>query len=200
MDVLFGFKLSYPAFTGIPEPEDPLSNNGPGVRENGGVFHHAHSWAVLAETVLRRGDMAYAHYRQILPNVASRERGEDLYLNEPYAFSSTTLIDPDLRSGEGDMAWFSGTVSWMYIVGTQYILGIRPVLSGLLIDPCIPKSWDGYTVNRRYRGALYTIDVKNPHHVSTGVQSILVNGKPLESVILSPVEAGGEVHVEVTMG
>ncbi|OJU13025.1 MAG: hypothetical protein BGN88_08535 [Clostridiales bacterium 43-6] len=195
----YGLKLSYPAFTGIPEPEDPLYNNGPGVRENGGIFHHAHTWAVMAETFLRRGDKAYQYYRQILPNVASEERGADLYINEPYAFSSTTLIDPDPRAGEGDMAWFSGTVTWMYLVGTQYILGVRPVLKGLLIDPCICSEWDGYKVSRRYKGTMYHITFKNPEHVSTGVKTITVDGTLMEGTVLPHTDAK-EVNVEVVMG
>lgn len=196
----FGLKLLYPAFTGIPEPENPLYNNGPGIRENGGIFHHVHAWAVMAETLLGRGDRAYACYRQTLPNVASAGRGEDVYLNEPYAFSSTSLIDPDLRPGEADMAWFSGTVTWMYLVGTQYILGVRPVLQGLLLDPCIPRAWEQYTVHRRYRGVLYRITVKNPRHVCKGVQSITLDGHPVAGNVLPPVADRSEVAVEVILG
>ncbi len=196
----FGLKLLYPAFTGIPEPEDPLYNNGPGIRENGGIFHHVQTWAVMAETLLGRGDRAYEYYRQTLPNVASDVRGEDVYVNEPYAFSSTTLIDPDLRPGEADMAWFTGTVTWMYWVGTQYILGIRPVLEGLLIDPCIPTKWDGYTVNRFYKGVLHRITVRNPGHVCRGVKSITVDGKKIAGCILPAITGRKEIAVEVVLG
>lgn len=196
----FGLKLLFPAFTGIPEPEDPLYNNGPGIRENGGIFHHVHTWAVMAETLLGDGDRAYEYYRQILPNVASRVRGEDVYLNEPYAFSSTSLIGPDLRPGEADMAWFTGTVAWMYWVGTQHLLGIRPMLEGLLIDPCIPSHWEGYRVNRTFRGVLHRITVKNPSRVCKGVRSISVDGKAIEGCMLPLVRGKQEVAVEVIMG
>jgi len=196
----FGLKLLFPAFTGIPEPEDPLYNNGPGIRENGGVFHHAHTWAIMAETLLGRGDRAYEYYRQILPNVASRTRGEDVYLNEPYAFSSTSLAEPDLRPGEGDMAWFTGTVAWMYWVGTQHLLGIRPLLKGLLIDPCIPSHWESYRVNRRFRGVMYRITVKNPDRVCKGVKSITVDGEKIEGCVLPATNGKLEVAVEVILG
>jgi cellobiose phosphorylase len=196
----FGLRLLFPPFTGIPEPEDPLYNNGPGIRENGGIFHHVHTWAVMAETMLGRGDRAYEYYRQILPNVASQSRGEDIYLNEPYAFSSTTLIDPDLRPGEADMAWFTGTVAWMYWVGTQYLLGIRPVLDGMLIDPCIPSHWDGYQVARTFRGVRYRIRVKNPSHICKGVRSISVDGEKIQGCVLRGIEGKREVQVEVIMG
>ena len=196
----YGLKLLFPAFTGIPEPEDPLYNNGPGIRENGGVFHHVHTWAVMAETLLGDGDRAYEYYRQILPNVASRTRGEDVYLNEPYAFSSTSLADPDTRPGEADMAWFTGTVAWMYWVGTQHILGIRPALDGLLIDPCIPAQWDGYKVDRKFRGVQYRITVKNPSHVCKGVRSITVDGEKIEGCTLPVIQGKKEVAGEGILG
>ena len=194
----YGLKLLYPAFTGIPQPEDPLYNNGPGIRENGGIFHHANTWAMLAETILGRGDKAFDYYRTILPNVASEERGADKYINEPYALSSTALADPDPRVGEGDMAWFSGTVTWMYLVGTQYILGVLPVLEGLKIDPCVPAKWDGFSVKRKFRGCEYKITVKNPGHVCKGVASISVDGVKIEGNIIAPVDKK-QVNVEVIM-
>jgi len=98
------------------------------------------------------------------------------------------------------MAWFTGTVAWMYWVGTQYLLGIRPVLDGLLIDPCIPSHWDGFRVNRKFRGVLYRIHVKNPSHVCKGVQSILVDGKILKGTILPVIRGRQEVDVGVVMG
>jgi cellobiose phosphorylase len=159
-----------------------------------------HAWAIMAETILGRGDRAYEYYRQILPNVASAVRGEDLYVNEPYCFSSTTLAEPDARAGEGDMPWFSGTVTWMYLVGTQYILGVRPVLGGLLIDPCIPAAWDGFSVRRKYKNVLHKITVKNPRHVCKGVKSITVAGRKIQGCVLPQITGTAEVEVEVVLG
>jgi N,N'-diacetylchitobiose phosphorylase len=59
----------------------------------------------------------------------------------------------------------------------QWILGIRPEIDGLRIDPCIPKNWPGFTMRRQFRGVTVKIEVKNPHGVSRGVQSLTVNRK-----------------------
>lgn len=195
-----GLRLLNPPYTGIPEPEDPLYNNGPGVRENGGVFHHAHAWAAMAETILRHGDLAHKLYRDVLPNVASDQRGADKYVNEPYAFSSTTLASPHPRAGEGDLAWFTGTVTWMYVIGTQYLLGIRPCLTGLLIDPCVPSTWKSFRITRQFRGATLNIHITNPDGVQTGVKSVRVDGKPISGNVLSAFVEGETHDVEVTMG
>jgi cellobiose phosphorylase len=196
----YGVKLFVPPFTGIPTPEDEMFNNGPGVRENGGVFHHAHTWGIMAETMLGHGDLAYKYYCQVLPNIASNERGEDVYKNEPYAISSTSLAEPCENYGEADMAWFTGTVTWMYLVGTQYILGIRPVLNGLMIDPSIPTKWSGFTVKRHFRGVTYNIVIKNPEHISKGVKSITIDGTAIQGNIIQPVNGKTTVDVEVIMG
>ena len=60
---------------------------------------------------------------------------------------------------------------------TQYILGIRPDYDSLIIDPCIPGSWKEFKIKRVFRGAIYNIEVKNPNHISKGINKIIVDGK-----------------------
>ena len=68
----------------------------------------------------------------------------------------------------------------MDVVATQYLLGIRPTLKGLLIDPSIPAEWDGFTVERSFRGCQLTIRVENPDHVQHGVKELSVDGRALD--------------------
>ena len=37
----------------------------PGAKENGGIFCHANTWAIVAAAKLGQGDLAYQYYRQI---------------------------------------------------------------------------------------------------------------------------------------
>ena len=57
----------------------------------------------------------------------------------------------------------------------------------------------GYTVTRRYRGAVYHIAVDNTAAVQHGVQSITVDGKALAGNVLPLAAAGTTVQVRVTM-
>ncbi len=41
--------------------------------------------------------------------------------------------------GEAKNSWLTGTAAWNYVAITQWILGIRPELDGLRVDPCIPS-------------------------------------------------------------
>ncbi len=195
----YGLQLLWPAYTGIPEPEDPLVSNRPGVGENAGIFNHAFAWGIMAEALLGRGDRAFQYYRNALPNVLSEKVGSERYLNEPYAWSSHIIGPPDERAGQALLSWLSGTTTWMYVAATQYILGIRPTLDGLLINPGIPAEWATFTVRRRYRGTLYIITVRNPDHVNRGVQRVFVNGVEQASNLLSGTDRR-RVRVEVILG
>ena len=90
----------------------------------------------------------------------------------------------------------------MDVVSTQYLLGVRPTLKGLLIDPAIPAQWDGYTVERLYRGCKLTIQAENPEHVQHGVKSMTVNGKQVNGAYLTDdlLDGCNEASVHVLMG
>ncbi len=104
------------------------------------------------------------------------------------------------KPGEGKNSWLSGTASWNFFTITQYILGIRPDYEGILVDPCIPKAWDGFKITRNYRGAVYNIEVKNPDHISKGVKQIIVDGNPIQGNVIPKFASGTNHNVEVIMG
>jgi cellobiose phosphorylase len=104
------------------------------------------------------------------------------------------------RHGEAKNSWLTGTASWNFVAISQYILGIRPDYEGLLVDPCIPPSWDGFTVTRILRGCHYTIKVENPDHVSRGVAELTVDGKPVEGCIVPFGKEGQKVSVVARLG
>jgi cellobiose phosphorylase len=86
-----------------------------------------------------------------------------------------------------------------YRVCVDYICGVRPTIDGLQVDPCIPPDWDELRVKRDFRGTTYDIFIKNPKHVSCGVEKILVNGQECGTNIL-PLLHEGTCEVEVVMG
>ena len=122
--------------------------------------------------------------------------GTDTYLRET---GDWTILD-EPTFGEGKNSWLTGTAAWTFVSISQAILGIQPTLEGLAIDPCIPAGWAGYTIKRRYRGAVYRITVENPHHVEKGIASIAVDGTPITGNVLPPAAPGTEVRVRVVMG
>ena len=153
---------------------------------------------MIAETKLGRGDRAFQYYSQINP--AAKNDSIETYEVEPYCYAQNILGDEHPQFGLGRNSWLSGTASWTYQAATQYILGLRPTHQGLLIDPCIPESWEGFSVSRRYRGATYHITVTNPDRVCKGVAWVLVEGQAIDSHCLPIIPAGGQCTVEVALG
>ncbi|MFN8073980.1 MAG: hypothetical protein U0Q15_01010 [Kineosporiaceae bacterium] len=149
----------------------------PSHKENGGIFCHSNSWTIVAEALLGRGDRAYEYYRSYLP--AKYNDAAEIHQAEPYVYTQFVYGKHAPRFGQARNPWLTGTASWTYVAVTQYLLGIKPVLDGLRIDPAIPAQWDGYSVRRRFRDTWVTIEVTNPEHVGGGVASMTIDGEPL---------------------
>lgn len=192
-----GIKLSTPGYNGFNPNLGGVSTYPPGAKENGGIFLHSNPWVMIAEAKMGNGDRAYEYYRQINP--ASKNDVIDIFESEPYCYPQNILGDEHPQFGLGRNAWLSGTSSWTYVAGTQWILGVRPDIDGLIVDPCIPSDWKEFRVTRQFRGATYHIHVTNPDKVSKGVAELRVNGEVLAGNKV-PVFTEGEHQVEVRLG
>jgi len=153
---------------------------------------------MVAECMLGRGERAYEYYRAILP--AARNAIADIYKTEPYVYCQMIAGKAHKDFGEGKNSWLTGSACWNFVAVSQYILGVRPDYNGLLIDPCIPRDWQGFSVKRRFRGVDYYITVRNPKGVSKGVKFIVVDGEKATSNLIRPGKGKKDRHVEVVMG
>ena len=201
-----GLLLNTPGYPGWPSKEAAMVNGLPaGYSENGGVFCQANCWAIMAEALLGRGDRAWKYYKQIMPNEVIKKVGVERYHAEAYAYCSTMLGKDNEKFGWGCVSQVTGTAAWMDVVATQYLLGIRPTLKGLLIDPSIPAQWDGFTVERTYRGCHLTIEATNPEHVQHGIKEIRIDGEKVDLkngplLTESFLNGRSKACVQVTMG
>lgn len=198
LDCEHGIVLNNPAFTEYVMDYGEISTYPAGYKENAGIFAHNNPWVIIGETVLGRGDRAWEYYQKICP--AYLEDKSDLHKVEPYVYCQMTAGKDAARPGEAKNSWLTGTAAWNWYAITQFILGIRPGYDGLVVDPCIPASWDGYEVSRRFRGAGYRISVTNPAHVSRGVKQIIVNGTPVRGNVIPLCPEGSDNSVQVILG
>ena len=196
LNTRYGIKLSTPGYQGFDPVIGGVTTYPPGAKENGGIFLHANPWVIIAETMAGNASRAYEYYNQINP--AAKNAIIDIYQSEPYCYPQNILGDEHPQFGLARNAWLSGTASWCFIAATQFILGVRPQIDGLEIDPCIPGSWNGFTMRRLFRGATYHIVVRNPHGSGRGVQELLVDGQRIKGN-KAPVFPGGEHSIEVVL-
>jgi len=170
----------------------------PGMKENGSIFTHTQGWAVIAETMLGHGDLAWQYFRATLPG-AWNTRAEVREI-EPYVYCQFTHSKASPRFGASRVPWLSGSAAWSFFAATQHILGLRPEYGGLRIDPCIPAAWKGFTVSRVFRGERVRVEVHNPAGVQRGVRELVLNGEPLKGNFVPAEKLAGENRVVVEMG
>jgi cellobiose phosphorylase len=192
-----GIVLQQPAYSKYYLNLGEISSYPPGYKENASVFCHTNPWIMIAETIVGHGDLAHDYYSRINPS--AREEISEVHRCEPYVYAQTIAGRDAQTFGEAKNSWLTGTAAWNYAAVSQWILGIRPELDGLRIDPAIPAAWDGFTATRYFRGAEYAITVRNPQHACKGVAALMVDGKPVEGNLV-PVLDGGKHTVEVTLG
>ncbi len=186
-----------PAYTKLNADLGVISQFAPGAKENATIFSHPNAWLVVAETKLGRGDKAFEAWRR--SSFITRGKDPDLYKTEPYTYAEFSFGPQNPRFGEGSYSWMTGSAAWFFRACTDYILGVQPTIDGLLIDPCIPKTWESFEIKRTFRGAVFNIKVKNPDRVFKGVKEVKLDGKVQEGNLISKFTKG-EHKVEVLMG
>ncbi|MBP5163595.1 MAG: N,N'-diacetylchitobiose phosphorylase [Spirochaetales bacterium] len=181
----WGIHLNAPSYS---KPDDEIgfvTRVYRGIKENGAIFSHPNPWAWVAAAKLGMGDLAMRFYDSLCP--ARQNDKIEVRQSEPYTYCQFVMGRDHSAYGRARHPWLTGSAGWAYFAASHYILGIRPDYDGLVIDPCIPASWDGFEADRVFRGRKIHIKVSNPHHIQ--------KGKP---VFFSLDDlAGGNLNVEL---
>lgn len=196
LDCKYGIVLNNPAFTKYYIEYGEISSYPKGYKENAGIFCHNNPWIMIGETVLGRGDEAWEYFKKICPSYL--EDISELHKTEPYVYAQMIAGKDAFKPGEAKNSWLTGTAAWNFYTISQYILGIRPELNGLRIDPCIPSKMKGFKVSRKFRGATYQIEVKNPKGVCKGVKQIAIDDRIIEGNLI-PVQPEGTYKITVEL-
>jgi cellobiose phosphorylase len=193
-----GIALLAPAFTSYQLHLGEISSYPPGYKENGGVFCHTNPWLMIAEAQAGDGSQALDYYLRLNPS--AREAISEVHRCEPYVYAQM-IAGPEAPSfGEAKNSWLTGSAAWNLVAVTQWILGIRPEHDGLRIDPSLPAAWDGFSAERRFRGATYRIRVRKPAGRGGRVRRLVVDGRPVAgNVAPLPVRPGAEISVEAAV-
>lgn len=170
----------------------------PGVRENGGQYTHAACWVIIAQTMLGFGDKALELYRMINPIEHSRTKDAcNKYKVEPYSMPADIYGASNL-AGRGGWTLYTGSASWYYDAGIEYILGLKIENGVMKFEPCIPKDWKEYLIRYKWGKSIYNIKIKNPNQKNTGVEKVFLNGSEVANGIRLDGN-NGIYNVEVIM-
>lgn len=188
----YGTLLNYPAFTKPRTDIGYVTRYAPGLRENGGVYTHAATWAVSMFAKANQNDLAYKAYYGICP--PNRSVDPDRYLAEPYVTCGNSDGPISPYFGRGGWSWYTGSAQWLHRVAVRDILGVKATFKGLAIEPHIPSHWETYRYHRQFRNATYDI------HVTRGNQfSITCDGNLIDGNILPDFQDGLHHSVHVVL-
>jgi cellobiose phosphorylase len=191
LETAHGIVLNQPGYKAYHLELGEISSYPPGYKENAGIFCHNNPWVMIAETVIGRGDRALALWKKIAP--AYREEISEVHRLEPYTYAQMIAGKEAVRHGEAKNSWLTGTAALNFVAISQHILGVRPELGGLRVDPRIGAEVPSFTIVRKCRGAEYRITVAN--RAAGKPAKLVVDGKPVEGTLVPYAPAGKVVTV-----
>ena len=193
-------KLLAPPFDQGDSEPGYIKGYAPGVRENGGQYTHAAAWVIMAFAMLGDGDKATELYEQINPiNHTGNPLDVARYKVEPYVMAADVYaVAPHI--GRGGWSWYTGSAGWMYRTGLESILGFKKNGDALVIDPCIPRKWQHYSIQYQYATSLYEITVTNPEGINQGVKQLIIDGETMAANQIKLADDGRTHVVEVVLG
>jgi len=147
-------------------------------KENAGIFSQPQGWLILAETLLGHGNRAYEYYKKCNP--AQMNDKAEIRKIEPYAHGQFIEGKDSPYHGRAHVHWLTGTASTVMVATVEGILGLKPNIKGIVIDPCIPSDWTELTIRKKFRGKWLSITVKNQSKTEKGVKETYLNGVKLE--------------------
>ncbi len=169
----------------------------PGTKENAGIFSQSQGWLILAEALLGHGDRAFTYFTENAP--AAQNDHAEIRKLEPYCYGQFTEGRASEHFGRSHVHWLTGTASTVMVGCVEGILGMRPDLNGLRIAPSIPSAWDGFTIEKMFRGKKLHITVKNPDHKECGFAGMTLNGRQLADNYLPAELLTEENTIELTL-
>lgn len=184
-----GALLLSPAYDRSDETIGYITRYAPGLRENGGVYTHAATWAIAAAAKIKDPDLV----EDLLIAIDPTNKDPERYWAEPYVLPGNVDGPDSPWYGRGGWTWYTGSASWLHRVVAEWVIGVRPEWEGLRIDPCLPPSWSRARMTRSWRGSLYDIRIKR----GGGDPEVTMDGQRVEDGLL-PVPKAGESH-EVTV-
>ncbi len=186
-----GMLLFQPAYRSVDRHIGYITRYAPGLRENGGVYTHAATWAILADAILGDGAGADRLYQKLNP-VAASTRDPDRYAAEPYVLPGNIDGPDSPHCGRAGWTWYTGSAGWLFTIGLGAICGVQATYDGLRLAPCLPPHWDRVRIHRNFRGCRYDIRIRRAGKGESA--SVTVDGAAVSGNLL-PACADGKSHV-----
>jgi cellobiose phosphorylase len=166
-----------------------ITRYAPGLRENGGVYTHAATWAIAAACKVRDAELVERLLRAMNPAL----KDPDQYWAEPYVLPGNVDGPDSPYHGRAGWTWYTGSAAWLHRIVCERVLGVRADWDALVIDPCLPPSWQRASMTRPWRGSTYRIAIERDGAGRTQPE-VIVDGVTLERACIPVPDVAGGVH------
>lgn len=193
----YGMQVMYPPYRYEAFDGANMLLFNPGTKENGAVFCQPQGWIILAEALRGHGNRAFQYFAESSP--ASFNDQADLRVIEPYVHGQFIEGKDSPFAGRSHVHWLTGTASTVMVGCVEGILGLRPTLDGIVIAPAFPAEWDGFTMEKVFRGKKLNIRVDNVAHKEGNPEKYILNGKEHPAGVILESELLDENQIVVVM-
>ncbi|RYZ85686.1 MAG: NdvB protein, partial [Moraxellaceae bacterium] len=198
LETPYGVMMYAPAFTAMRDDVGRVTQKFPGSAENGSVYNHAAVFYIYSLYTIGEQDRAYRLIRQMIPgpNDADYKQRGQLPVYIPNYYRGAYYQNPR-TAGRSSQLFNTGTVSWVYRCLVEGLFGVKGQGADLLINPQLPSHWPSAKIERRFRGAYFTVEyrrIKGLEQMRT-----LLNANPLPSNRIPNPSPGEHYHVLVEL-
>lgn len=183
-----GYRLMDPPFVfgSIPNVGRMASGDSPAGRsEHGNPYNHgSHGFLARALAVMGRGDGVREALDCLLPYSQERHPVERA-MTPPYGIVNVWEDIPRMK-GRGKDIFLTGSTGYGVRIVYEWMLGIKPALAGLVIDPCLPQEFTACSAEFPYAGKRVLLRIEHLSGDGAGVKSLTVNGTPVDTTRLDP--------------
>ncbi len=198
LNTKYGVKLLEPPYADHAFDGAIMMIFNPDTKENGGIFSQTQGWIILAESLMGHGNRAFEYFMESSP-AAMNDKAEIRVL-EPYVHGQFVESKRSPFEGRAHVHWLTGTGSTVMVGCVEGICGMRPTPDGLVVNPSIPSEWDGFSIEKNFRGKHLSIDIQNPNHVESGVKEVILNGERLDGMLIKADMLKDNNTVTVVLG
>jgi cellobionic acid phosphorylase len=193
----YGVQMFAPPYSKMRDDVGRVTQKHPGSAENGAVYNHAAVFYIYSLYHGGETERAWKLLRQMIPGPDQADylqRGQ-LPIFIPNYYRGAWKEYPR-TAGRSSQLFNTGTVSWAYRCVIEGLCGLHGDAAGLRIAPQLPKEWPGMKAVRRFRGAMFDVNIRR-----TGGDRVRVwcNGEELPEAHVGNIEAGRRYQLDVTI-
>lgn len=198
LETPYGVMMLAPSFTAMRDDIGRVTQKHPGVAENGSIYNHAAVFYIYSLYMAGESDRAYKLLRQMIPggDLKDYQQRGQLPVFIPNYYRGAYHQYPR-TAGRSSQLFNTGTIGWVYRTLVDGLFGVQGEKNGLRINPQLPKSWPYAKVTRRFRGAIFNIEITRSNSVKT--VSLSIDGVTVAGTLVENIELGKTYQVSVSL-